>query len=384
MVTDQIYEKEKSSNLMINVLSHIVEFRNGESGMHVLHVQLFTQILLKQLLQITNKYNLTEADISLISKASALHDIGKISVPDEILNKPGRLTDEEFAVMKGHSMAGAKMLDELVAYKNEPLVKTAYQICRWHHERYDGRGYPDGLKGEEIPISAQIVALADVYDALTSERVYKKAFSHEKAVDMILNNECGVFNPLLMKCLEQASENIKKELGKQDSFVDEQKQIENFSLAMLQYDELSSSEETLRLLEFERTKNNFFESISNEIFFEYTLSPPMLTLSPRCYDLLGLTEIINDPINNEKFMCIINPGDWNKLLYKLRCASENDYVVEYNCNMNFVDGLHDVVIICRPFRNVKSEYSVAFGKIVDNGLIERGNNIDAERMLHCS
>ena len=148
MVADQIYEKEKNSNLMINVLSHIVEFRNGESGMHVLHVQLFTQILLKQLVKITDKYNITESDISLISRASALHDIGKISIPDEILNKPGRFTDEEFAIMKRHSMEGAKMLDNLVAYKDEPLVKVAYQICRWHHERYDGRGYPDGLKGD--------------------------------------------------------------------------------------------------------------------------------------------------------------------------------------------------------------------------------------------
>ena len=130
MVADQIYKKEKNSNLMINVLSHIVEFRNGESGMHVLHVQLFTQILLKQLVQITDKYKITDADISLISKASSLHDIGKISVPDEILNKPDRLTDEEFAVMKGHSLAGAAMLDELTAYKDEPLVKVAYQICR--------------------------------------------------------------------------------------------------------------------------------------------------------------------------------------------------------------------------------------------------------------
>ena len=149
----------------------------------------------------------------MITTASALHDIGKISIPDEILNKPGRLTAEEFAVIKGHSMAGANMLSELpLDQKEEPLVKTAYEICRWHHERYDGGGYPDGLKGEEIPVSAQVVALADVYDALTSERCYKDAYSHEKAIEMILNGECGAFNPLLLECLTDIKDQLRKEM----------------------------------------------------------------------------------------------------------------------------------------------------------------------------
>lgn len=368
MVADQIYEKERTSNLMINVLSHIVEFRNGESGMHVLHVQLFTQILLKQLVKITNKYKLTESDISLISRASALHDIGKISIPDEILNKPGRFTDEEFAIMKNHSMAGARMLDELVAYKDEPLVKVAYQICRWHHERYDGRGYPDGLKGEEIPISAQIVALADVYDALTSERVYKKAYSHTKAIDMILNNECGVFNPLLMECLKQSADTILREVKEQDASYDEQKEMENISLEMLQYDELSSSEETLKLLEYERMKNHFFEEISDSVFFEYLSSPPMVTVNKKGCVLLGLTEIINDPIHDENFMSVISPDDWKNLSQKVRSADEENSVVEYSCKVNFSDGVHNVVIICHTFRNAKSEFSGVFGKFVDKGM----------------
>ncbi|MCM1132470.1 MAG: response regulator [Ruminococcus flavefaciens] len=384
MVADQIYEKEKSSNLMINVLSHIVEFRNGESGMHVLHVQLFTQILLKQLVQITDKYNLTDADISLISKASALHDIGKISIPDEILNKPGRLTDEEFAIMKRHSLEGAAMLDELVAYKDEPLVKVAYQICRWHHERYDGRGYPDGLKGEEIPISAQIVALADVYDALTSERVYKKAFSHEKAVNMILNNECGVFNPLLMECLTQAAETIRSELNAQDSTADGQKEMENISLEMLKYDELSSSEETLRLLEYERMKNSFYESVSDEMFFEYTSAPPMVTLSPNCQKLLGFAGLVNNPAGNDEIMSLMNADDRNKLAEKIRSVSKENPAVELNCRMSFLDGVHEAVIVCRPAWDTQSEYYGVFGKIIDNGLVKGGNKIDTERMLYCS
>ena len=190
LVAEQVYEKEKSNSTMINILSHIVEFRNGESGLHVLHIQTATEILLHTLVQQTDRYKLTAADISLISTASALHDIGKINIPESILNKPGKLTKEEFDTMKTHTTIGAEILDKLPFQQESDLVKTAYAICRWHHERYDGRGYPDGLKEEQIPIAAQVVAMADVYDALTSERCYKKAYSHDTAIQMILNGEC--------------------------------------------------------------------------------------------------------------------------------------------------------------------------------------------------
>lgn len=212
LVAEQIYEKEKSNNLMIAILSHIVEFRNGESGLHVLHINVITDILLRRLVQKTDKYKLSEEDISLIVVASALHDIGKIGIPEEVLNKPGRFTDEEFAIMKTHSALGAQMLDSIPYYQDEKLLSIAHEICRWHHERYDGRGYPDGLKGEEIPISAQIVSIADVYDALTSERVYKAAYPHEKAMEMIINGECGAFNPLVLECLKDEAETIQREL----------------------------------------------------------------------------------------------------------------------------------------------------------------------------
>ena len=206
LVAEQVYEKEKSSSTMINILSHIVEFRNAESGLHVLHIQTATDILLRTLVQKTDKYGLTAADIFLIRTASALHDIGKINIPESILNKPGKLTKEEFETMKTHTTIGADILDKLPFQQESELVKTAYSICRWHHERWDGRGYPDGLKGDEIPIAAQVVALADVYDALTSERCYKKAFDHDTAVQMILNGECGQFNPLLLECLTSAAQ----------------------------------------------------------------------------------------------------------------------------------------------------------------------------------
>jgi hypothetical protein len=239
-ITDLVYEKEKNNNMMVHILSHIVEFRNGESGLHVLHISSITEILLQHLVKKTDRYNLTSNDISLITIASALHDIGKISISGSILNKPGRLTDEEFAIMKTHTTAGATMLDELPLYKNEPLVKVAHDICRWHHERYDGRGYPDGLKGEEIPISAQIVALADVYDALTSERCYKKAFSHEKSLEMILNGECGTFNGLLLECLKETHSAIIDEL-KMDSTVQiHEKQLQNLVSDLTKFNEFET------------------------------------------------------------------------------------------------------------------------------------------------
>lgn len=212
MVSDQMKEKEKNNQMMVEVLSQIVEFRNGESGLHVLHIKTLTEMLIEQLVQKTDRYKLSPNDCHMIATASAFHDIGKIGIDEKILNKPGKLTPEEFEQIKQHTLIGASMLDKMERYKEEPLIKIAYEICRWHHERYDGRGYPDKLEGEEIPISAQIVSLADVYDALISERAYKKAFSHEKAMEMIVGGECGVFNPLLLDILIEIQNKIKEKM----------------------------------------------------------------------------------------------------------------------------------------------------------------------------
>ncbi len=212
LVTSQTREKEKNTQMMVSILSEVVEFRNGESGQHVLHIGTLTQRLLERLTQKTDKYDLPPETQELIVMASALHDIGKVAIDDKILNKPGRLTPEEFDLMKTHTVVGANMLDHLGRYKNEALVKTAHDICRWHHERWDGRGYPDGLAGDDIPISAQIVSMADVYDALVSKRVYKAAYSPDTAVQMILHGDCGQFNPLLLECLVDIQDVLKAEI----------------------------------------------------------------------------------------------------------------------------------------------------------------------------
>ena len=212
MVSDQMHEKEKNNQMMVEVLSQIMEFRNGESGLHVVHINTLTRLLLERLVENTDAYNLTPDDCYLISTASAFHDIGKVGIDESILNKPGKLTKEEFETMKEHTLIGASMLDKLEHYKDEKMIKIAYQICRWHHERYDGKGYPDGLTGEQIPIAAQVVSVADVYDALVSKRVYKDAYSHEQAMKMILNGECGAFNPRLMEVLVEIQDKIKEEM----------------------------------------------------------------------------------------------------------------------------------------------------------------------------
>lgn len=212
MVSDQMHEKEKNNQMMVEVLSQIMEFRNGESGLHVVHINTLTRLFLERLVENTDAYNLTPDDCYLISTASAFHDIGKVGIDESILNKPGKLTKEEFETMKEHTLIGASMLDKLEHYKDEKMIKIAYQICRWHHERYDGKGYPDGLIGEQIPIAAQVVSVTDVYDALVSKRVYKDAYSHEQAMKMILNGECGAFNPLLMEVLVEIQDKIKEEI----------------------------------------------------------------------------------------------------------------------------------------------------------------------------
>ncbi len=213
LLSQQYEEREKDSRMLIDLLAGTMELRNGESGAHIRHLGTITDLLLERLVQKTDRYGLGARERRMISMASALHDIGKMAIPDEILNKPGRLTDEEYEVMKTHTTLGADMLDKLGQYSDDGMIRTARAVCRWHHERWDGKGYPDGLAGDDIPIGAQVVSLADVYDALTSERVYKAAIPHEQAVEMIVAGECGAFNPLLIECLLDVKDRIAEALA---------------------------------------------------------------------------------------------------------------------------------------------------------------------------
>lgn len=209
LVTEQTAELEKQAAQLrdmnvqlIEILSTIVEFRNLESGEHIKRIKCFTNVIMKKLKEEYPEYNITREMIDAVTVASAMHDVGKIAIPDNILLKPGKLTAEEFEIMKQHTTKGCEIVEAISKMQNEEYYKYSYDICRYHHERYDGKGYPDNLKGDEIPIWAQAVSIADVYDALVSKRCYKDAYRKEKAFQMILDGECGVFAPKLRRCFE--------------------------------------------------------------------------------------------------------------------------------------------------------------------------------------
>ena len=278
VVVDQIYEKEENNNIMIRILSSILGSRNSESREHILHIKTATEMMLRQLIKITDVYHLTEADIALITTASSLHDIGKIYIPEEILNKPGRLTDEEFKIMKTHSELGADIIQDMHLPQEKPLVHTAWEICRWHHERWDGKGYPDGLKGEEIPISAQVVSIADVYDALTSERCYKKAFDHDTAIKMILDGQCGQFNPILLKCLKELSPRLFKMFSNETDDSKQYYEAQRLSNEILSEKSLPRKNYSQHLIKVMQEKIDFFKKNSGRNSVDYNAVSGQLTI----------------------------------------------------------------------------------------------------------
>ena len=346
MVTEQMLEKEKSNQIMVDVLSHIVEFRNGESGMHVLNIRLVTELLLRRLCAVTDRYRDIQTKIPLIANASALHDIGKISIDEKILNKPDRLTAEEYETMKFHSIAGANMLEKTQYYPREELVKIARDICRWHHERYDGGGYPDGLVGDEIPIEAQVVALADVYDALTHERVYKKAYSHEQSMQMIMDGRCGVFNPLLLRCLTDIGTDLEKEL--KICSLGKIPKMEAHDLAQSLLQSGNASNRTLALLEQERVKYQFFAAMSREIQFEYSFQTDMLVLSEWGAARLGLPEITIYSAEKHALQKMMEADDYSNLREQILSASHGEPTVIKSYRLNIRGQRRWHKILARP------------------------------------
>lgn len=208
MAADLAFEKERASRMMIGILSQVVEKRNGESRDHVQRVAQLTSMLLAGLAQKTDRYPLTREMRRTIATAAALHDIGKMEICEDLLHKKGPLTEAERRTLQSHTLLGAQMLEEQPECRDDAFARTAYNICRWHHERYDGGGYPDGLQGEQIPIEAQVVGLADVYERLVSRPVDGHARTHSEVVQMICTGVCGAFNPLLLDCLQDMEAEI--------------------------------------------------------------------------------------------------------------------------------------------------------------------------------
>ena len=367
MVTEQIIDKEKNNFLMVEILSNIVEFRNGESGLHVLHIRVITEMLLKKLVEKTDRIQLSLSDIALIVNASALHDIGKISIPEEILNKPGRLTPEEFEIMKTHAAIGAQILKNAPNRQTEKLIQVAHDICRWHHERYDGKGYPDGLKGDEIPIAAQVVSVADVYDALTSERVYKSAYSHEKAMEMILNGECGAFNPLLLDCLVEVGDRILKELDLHSLDGMSDIEMEGIASELKSHNELRASNRTLMLLEQERIKYRFFASMSQEVQFEYNIHSDLLEISEWGAKYLRIPELIAHPEQNDELARVFDRRDFADLKKKLRATTPGEPVFSGSYQV-IIDGkARWFKVVARTIWDSDEDtlYSGTIGKFID-------------------
>lgn len=203
LLKEQTEKMEKYNEEIIDILGTVVECRDLESGDHIKRVKTFTRILAEQVMEDYPEYELTPEKVRIIESASALHDVGKIAIPDNILLKPGKLTAEEFDVMKTHTTRGSELLNDIRGAWDDTYGQYCYEICRFHHERFDGRGYPDKLAGDDIPISAQIVSIADVYDALVSKRVYKDAYAIGEAYEMIVNGECGTFPPKILECFSK-------------------------------------------------------------------------------------------------------------------------------------------------------------------------------------
>ncbi len=366
LVEEQIYKREKEQSLMIDILSHAVEFRNGESGKHVVNIRTITDIMLNTLAGMTDRYYLSPSEIDVITLASSLHDIGKIAIDEKILNKPGRFTDEEFAIMKKHSAFGADMLAQLPNVKTEPLVQKAYEIARWHHERWDGKGYPDGLKGDEIPISAQIVALADVYDALTSERCYKKAFSHEQAVSMIINGECGAFNPLLLEVLNKVADTLKERVHLM-SDAKEEHSFDKFSQEIMSTKELSASRRTLDLLDRERQKYQFITAFSKEFLFEIHVNPVAIRFFDESVHRLGVKQYIPNPLEDDELRKCMSDKALRDIANLVSKATKDNPIVNYETDVVMEGSAHRCKIKIMKQYSLEEDYvySGAVGKMED-------------------
>ena len=335
VVVDQVYEKEENNNIMIRILSSVLGSRNSESSEHILHIRTATEMMLRKLVKTTDAYPLTEADISLITTASSLHDIGKIRVPEEILNKPEKLTDEEFKIMKTHSEMGADMIRDMHFLQDNPLVHTAGEICRWHHERWDGKGYPDGLKGEEIPISAQVVSIVDVYDALTSERCYKKAFDHDTAIQMILDGQCGQFNPILLKCLKELGLQFSKMTSREmddNKYYYEAQRLSNEILSDKSLPNQNYSQSVVKVMQ---EKIEFFKSNSGKNSIDYNAISGQLTIingkqqilcqrdNPK-FDILKVFEVSEEDVQHIRVLLNQTSVQNKEISVQVKAKVEND------------------------------------------------------------
>ncbi|WP_288162234.1 bifunctional diguanylate cyclase/phosphohydrolase [Dubosiella newyorkensis] len=391
LVRKQVKEQGKQSDMLINILSHIVEFRNEESGQHVLNVRQITKVLLKKLTEIDPQLKLDNETIEQIALASSLHDVGKITLPSKILNKPSRLDPEEFEQIKKHAKNGYDILNKVPNYRNEPLMIVSKQIARWHHERFDGSGYPDGLKGSEIPISAQVVAIADVYDALTMERVYKKAFPPQKAIDMILNGECGCFNPLLLQVLKDPT--VQKELKEivqmaKMEVISDRREILDLCTDPILTPSLRDdfAAEALDLIsKRDQISSTFYSEKTQEIRFEISLDPMFLTISPSMAKKYEIPSSILDPQHDPLLLEKLGKENIDRILHEIECSKGKVDDIDFNFSTEHGGEPHWWRIILHPLYHEKDPKDVRgyLGLLLDihsqkmtHEMLERSASID--------
>lgn len=293
LIADRFYRRERNTDILAAILGYAVEFRSGERGTHMTNVSRITGLLLHRLLERTDRCPIGPEDIETVCIASSLHDIGKLLIPEDILTKPTALTPGEFDIVKQHTRLGAKIISDLPIYQNETIIKYALEICRWHHERWNGEGYPDGLKGEDIPIAAQVVSLADAYDALTSKRCYKEALSHEKSLEMIRGGECGSFNPLLLECLNESSELLRQELQRNEWDRSFHQDTHRLSEEILHREALPREDRSQRLLNLERERAQFYADQCGGIQFDYDLLSGRVTVTNHYASAAERTQVLD-------------------------------------------------------------------------------------------
>lgn len=366
VVADQFNQQEKNNAVLVSILGYAVEFRSGESGTHMSNVCHLTELLLQRLLEKTDQYPLTHDDIETICTAAGLHDIGKLLIPESILTKPSALTPEEFDNIKRHTLLGANMISTLPIYQDNRLVTYAIEICRWHHERWDGQGYPDGFRGDEIPIAAQVVSVADVYDTLVSKCCYKEAYSQETAMAMIHSGECGTFNPILLECLDDIAPKIKEEAELPSSVVQNQYTAQKAVENLYKRRDLGAARMTQQL-EDAYSRQNFFCDLSDELWFEFTAQPSVLTLYHGLVAQTGLPSVIRDPFDSSEFLSVAGSDLVRTIKDRLNVLTIDEHYIELEAQLALNGQLRwcKIAILVTWSNTEPSKCKALLGKIQD-------------------
>ena len=364
VVANRFYQREKNNEEVVSILSYAVEYRCGEGGRHMAGVGYLTGLLLRRLLEKEDVHRLDPADVDTVCMAASLHDIGKLLIPEQLLKKPAELTPEEFEILKRHTLLGAQIISELPVYQDEKLTKYALEICRWHHERWNGEGYPDGLKGDKIPLAAQIVSLADAYDALVSKRSYKKAYTHEQALAAIHSGECGSFNPALLACLDEVSDAARRGVADRDTTGRHaaRRMVED----LYRGQDLAAARMTQQVEDSYAKQGHFF-NLSQELWFEYTPQPSSLRLSRGASEQTGLPAVLVEPLDDPDFLALVGEETVARVRRQMsRLDSDESYMeVVANIVLNGQPRRCQLAILVLWSAAERGRCSTLLGRVID-------------------